>query len=153
MKHIKYKFVIDPDVIKKYKIMNIHVIDFDVRIYLNFPDGWAKYGYFFEPVLQNESVLIRLSSPATIKQVCGFDNLSCAELGGRFMYLNADRWFRGSSKSKLRLADYRQYMVTHEMGHILGHDHQECPCKDCPAPLMMQQTLGIGECKPNIKLQ
>jgi hypothetical protein len=153
MKHIKYKFVIDPDVIKKYKIMNIHTIDFDVRIYLNFPDGWAKYGYFFEPVLQNESVLIRLSSPATIKEKCGFDNLSCAELGGRFMYLNADRWFRGSSKSKLNLGDYRQYMVTHEMGHILGHDHQECPCKDCPAPLMMQQTLGIGECKPNIKLQ
>ena len=69
------------------------------------------------------------------------------------MYLNADRWFRGSSKSKLGLTDYRQYMVTHEMGHILGHDHEKCPCKDCPAPLMMQQTLGIGECKPNIKLQ
>lgn len=153
MKHIKYKFVIDPDVIKKYKIMNVHVIDFEIRIYLNFPDGWAKYGYFFEPVLHNESVLIRLSSPSTIKQVCGFDNLSCAELGGRFMYLNADRWFRGSAKSKLGLTDYRQYMVTHEMGHILGHDHEKCRCKDCPAPLMMQQTLGIGECKPNIKLQ
>jgi len=153
MKHNKYKFVIDPDVVKKYNIRNIHTIDFDIRIYLNFPDGWVKYGYFFEPVLENEAVLIRLSSPATIKQLCGYDKLSCAEFGGRFMYLNSDRWFYGSAKSKLGLSDYRQYMVTHEMGHILGHDHEKCPCKNCPAPLMMQQTLGIGECKPNIKLQ
>ena len=42
MKHIKYKFVIDPDVIKKYNIRNIHTIDFDIRIYLNFPDGWVS---------------------------------------------------------------------------------------------------------------
>jgi len=151
MKHIKYKFVIDPDVIKKYNIRNIHTIDFDIRIYLNFPDGWVKYGYFFEPVLQNEAVLIRLSSPSTIKQLCGYDKLSCAEFGGRFMYLNADRWFYGSAKSKLNLADYRQYMVTHEMGHILGHKHAKC--KGHLAPVMMQQTLGIGNCSPNTAVQ
>ena len=68
------------------------------------------------------------------------------------MYLNADRWFHGAAASKLSLTDYRQYMVSHEIGHILGHDHKKCPCKNCPAPIMMQQTLGIGECKPSTKV-
>jgi len=150
MKLIQYKFVIDPDVIKEY---NIHIpiqIGYYIGIYLNDPDGWSKHGYFFEPVSEDEKVNIRLSMPATIGKICGLSgNLSCAELGGRFMYLNADRWFNGASSSKLSLANYRQYMVSHEIGHILGFEHEKCPCKNCPAPIMMQQTKGIGECKPN----
>lgn len=68
------------------------------------------------------------------------------------MYLNADRWFRGSKASKLTLDNYRQYMVSHEIGHILGFDHKKCPCEGCKAPIMMQQTLGIGKCIPNTKV-
>jgi len=150
MKLIQYKVIIDPDVIKEY---NIHIpiqIGYYIGIYLNDPDGWSKHGYFFEPVSEHEKVNIRLSMPATIEKICGLSgNLSCAELGGRFMYLNADRWFNGASFSKLSLANYRQYMVSHEIGHILGFEHEKCPCKNCPAPIMMQQTKGIGECKPN----
>jgi hypothetical protein len=150
MKHIRYTFRIDPDVIKEHSIQLPVQVGYYVGAYLNDPNGWAKYGYFFEPVESRESVLIRLSSPATIKKICGLpDNLSCAELGGRFMYLNANRWFHGAAASKLSLTDYRQYMISHEIGHILGHDHKKCPCKNCPAPIMMQQTKGIGECKPN----
>ncbi len=150
MKHIRYKFSIDADVIADYKVDIPVQIGYYVGAYLNDPDGWSKHGYFFEPVESRENVLIRLSTPATVKKICGLpDNLSCAELGGRFMYLNADRWFRGAAASKLSLHDYRQYMVSHEIGHILGYDHKKCPCKNCPAPIMMQQTKGIGECKPN----
>jgi hypothetical protein len=156
MKHIRYKFLIDPDVIKKYKLNTLvqrEYISICVSVYLNDPEGWAKQGYFFESVDQNEKVLIRLSEPSTIEKVCGFSkNLSCAELGGRHMYLNADRWFHGASASKLTKEDYRQYMVSHEIGHILGHEHAKCPCAGCKAPIMMQQTLGIGECKPNTKI-
>jgi len=150
MKHIRYKFIVDADVIKGYKVDIPVQIGYYVGAYLNDPDGWAKHGYFFEPVESNENVLIRLSSPATIKKICGLpDNLSCAELGGRFMYLNANRWFNGAAASRLPLERYRQYMVSHEIGHILGYDHKKCPCKNCPAPIMMQQTKGIGECRPN----
>ena len=152
MKHIRYKFSIDDDVMKEYSIRVPTQIGFFVMAYLNHPDGWSKHGYFFEPVQTNESVIIRLSTPKTIQQTCGNGNLSCAELGGSFMYLNADRWFHGSAESKLKLDDYRQYMVSHEIGHILGHDHKKCPCVGCNAPIMMQQTLGIGECKPNTKV-
>ncbi len=120
---------------------------------MNDPDGWTSKGYSFEPVSSNEDVLIRLSSPSTVEKHCGVpSNLSCAELGGKHMYLNADRWFHGSKASKLKLDDYRQYMVSHEIGHILGFDHKQCPCAGCKAPIMMQQTLGIGKCIPNTKI-
>jgi hypothetical protein len=143
MKTIRYKFQIDPDV----EINKHEDIAFLVASYLNSPDGW---GYFFEAVDSREQVLIRLSTPKTIFEKCGLSgNLSCAELGGKYVYLNSDRWFYGAPKSKLALDDYRQYMVLHEIGHILGHDHKKCPCKNCPAPIMMQQTKGIGECRPN----
>lgn len=153
MKHVRFKFIIDPDVLKTYKPREPALIGYYLNAYLNDPDGWAKRGYTFEEVDSHERILIRLSTPDTIKKVCGLpDNLSCAELGGRFMYLNADRWFNGAPKSKLSLEDYRQYMVSHEIGHILGYDHQKCPCKGCSAPVMLQQTLGIGECSPNTKI-
>lgn len=147
----KVKVVVDADVVKRYQIRNPSQVSAYIIIYLNDPEGWSKHGYFFEPVERNEDVLIRLSSTKTIDKVCGSvqSGLSCATLGGRDMYLNSERWFHGAPKSKLGLDNYRQYMVSHEIGHILGHEHVKCPCKGCEAPIMLQQTLGIGECKPN----
>ena len=149
----KVRVLVDEDVRKAHSIRVPVQIEFYVVSYLNDPDGWASKGYFFEPVSTHEDVLIRLASPKTIEEKCGVpSNLSCAELGGRYMYLNADRWFHGSKASKLSLDKYRQYMVSHEIGHILGFDHETCPCVGCKAPIMMQQTLGIGKCIPNTKI-
>jgi hypothetical protein len=152
MTRIRVKVVVDPDVQKRYTIPPGQ-IEFYVTTYLNDPEGWSAKGYFFEPVSNNQDVVIHLSSQSTIDKNCGVEGrLSCAELGGKTMWLNADRWYHGASKSKLTLDNYRQYMVSHEMGHILGYDHTQCPCKNCPAPIMMQQTKGIGQCKPNTKV-
>ena len=152
-KHIRVKISIDPDVQQKYNISIPAQVEFYIVAYLNDPDGWSTKGYFFEPVTENPNVIIRLVSPSVIKKECGLpSNLSCAELHGRHMYLNAERWFHGSKESKLNLSDYRQYMVSHEIGHILGYEHEECPCKGCKAPIMLQQTLGIGKCIPNTKI-
>jgi len=152
MTRIRVKVVVDPDVQKRYTIPPGQ-IDFYVTTYLNDPEGWSMKGYFFESVSNNQDVTIHLSSQHTIDKNCGLDGkLSCAELGGKTVWLNSDRWYHGASKSKLSLDDYRQYMVSHEMGHILGYDHTQCPCKNCPAPIMMQQTKGVGQCKPNTKV-
>jgi len=149
---ITYSSSIDDDVKKKWKIFNAgeRQFDFLLMAYLNSPDGWSQQGYFFEPVELDAHVKITLSSTKTIEKECpGIRELSCAELGGRRMYLNAERWFTGAPKSGLNLEDYRQYMVSHEIGHILGHDHEKCRCSGCRAPIMLQQTLGLKGCSPN----
>ena len=124
----------------------------EVAIYLADPNGWISESYSFVRS-RNPSVVIHLSSPSYLaKNGCRDPSLSCAEMNGRHMYLNCMRWMEGAPASKLPLYDYRQYMVSHEMGHILGHDHVSCPSPGAPAPIMLQQTNGIGRCKPNTKL-
>lgn len=121
----------------------------EVAIYLADPDGWSQ---FFSFVPGSHGKHIRLCRPTTVKmEGCKDDQLSCAVLGGTDIWLNSDRWMQGSKASRLSLDAYRQYVVTHEMGHSLGYDHVHCPGSG-PAPVMMQQTLGIGRCTPNTKL-
>lgn len=146
MKTIRFRTVVDPGV--QYDPKQFRD---EVTIYIADPDGWARE-YTFEYASSGKAKLIRLSSPSTLKQEgCQDDALSCAILGGDLIWLNVDRWLHGSAASKLPLIDYRQYMVSHEMGHSLGHDHVKCPGYG-PAPVMMQQTLGIGNCTPNTKV-
>jgi hypothetical protein len=121
----------------------------EIAIYLADPDGWGQFFTFKE---SPHGKHIRLCLPETLKvEGCKDDRLSCAILGGNDIWLNADRWINGAPASKLPLLRYRQYMVTHEMGHSLGYEHVKCPGSG-PAPVMMQQTLGIGKCFPNTKL-
>lgn len=149
MKHYTFRTSVDSNVKKQSDIE----FAFLVTVYLNNPDGWNTHGYTFEYSEKNPNIVIRLSSPSTIVKECGLPhNLSCAEMNGTTIYLNADRWFSGAPASKLSLENYREYMVLHEVGHILGFDHAKCPCKGCSAPIMMQQTLGIGKCNPNTKV-
>jgi hypothetical protein len=148
MKLIKYTAQVDPDV--RYSQETFAEL---LQVYLSDPGGWETHGYRFELVKQRPNVVIRLSSPATIAKMCGLPkDLSCAEVGGHNMYLNAMRWTQGASKSGQPLDSYRQYMVSHEMGHILGHEHAHCPGKDSPAPIMLQQTLGLKGCAPNTSI-
>lgn len=123
----------------------------EVTIYLHDPDGWARWNEFvYAPT--GPAKVIRLASKKTIREEgCMEDELSCAILGGSDIWLNADRWMYGAPKSKLPLGEYRQYMVSHEMGHSLGYDHVKCPGSG-PVPVMVQQTRGIGMCTPNTKV-
>lgn len=147
MKTIRFRTSVDSDV--DYPSDRFRK---EVTIYLHDPDGWARFHEFvYAPA--GPARVIRLCQPTTIRQVgCGTDQLSCATLGGNEIWLNADRWMRGSKASRLPLEQYRQYMVSHEMGHSLGYDHTTCPGKGEPVPVMVQQTLGIGACTPNTKV-
>lgn len=145
---VTYTARVDPDV--HYDQATFQT---EIAIYLSDPDGWESRGYTFAEMEQNGHVLIHLSSPETIRKAgCSDGELSCAEMNGHMLYLNVMRWTRGSPNSKLPLDEYRQYMVSHEMGHILGYHHTKCPGAGQAAPIMMQQTKGIGSCAPNTKL-
>jgi hypothetical protein len=144
MKRITYKVVVDPDVDFPLKSFAE-----EVAICLADPNGWESKGYKFIMVKNNPHVIIHLSSPKGLKEVGCDDTLSCAELGGHEMRINFKRWINGSNASGQDLYGYRQYVISHEMGHILGRDHAKCPGKGQLAPIMIQQTLGLHGCLPN----
>jgi hypothetical protein len=147
MKVVTYTASVDPDV----KFPNKEFVDL-IEIYLSDPNGWEGHGYRFKRVARNPEVVIRLSTPASLRKIGCDDYLSCAELGGRQMWLNSLRWLQGARASQHDLDNYRQYMVSHEIGHILGYDHVKCPGIGENAPVMLQQTLGLRGCTPNLDI-
>jgi len=65
--------------------------------------------------------------------------------------INLDRWRLSAAPylaAKTPLPVYRQYVVNHEVGHELGQQHQGCPKRGGPAPVMVQQTLTLRGCVP-----
>jgi hypothetical protein len=110
--------------------------------------GNQKVTVFFQ-VKRTPQVVIHLSSKAGLRKAGCDDTLSCAELGGKQIRINVENWKHGSARSGQDLNGYRQYVISHEMGHILGQDHVKCPGKGHLAPIMIQQTLGLHGCLPN----
>jgi len=65
--------------------------------------------------------------------------------------INLDRWRQSARPyvaARVPLATYRHYVVNHEVGHELGKNHQGCPKRGGPAPVMVQQTLTLRGCVP-----
>jgi hypothetical protein len=74
---------------------------------------------------------------------------SCRTIGKAI--INLDRWRLSAGPylaARVPLADYRQYVINHEVGHELGHHHVGCPKAGGPAPVMVQQTLRLRGCVP-----
>lgn len=46
--------------------------------------------------------------------------------------------------------DYRTYVINHELGHVLGHDHASLSEPTLEAPIMIQQTKGLKGFSKNI---
>jgi hypothetical protein len=92
-----------------------------------------------------------LASPRTTNSLC-----YPAATGGKYSCRNRDkvvinlvRWETGTDDFASDLPTYRRYLINHEVGHFLGKGHVDCPAPGAPAPVMMQQTKGVGACLPN----
>ncbi len=130
--------------------------------------GWDRWGFSFVSVYPDEGgasdmrkrmrqyMTLQLCSNATIRQFGpDFDGMSVADCQHNFIRINVDRWRTGPKPAgaTMSLSDYRQYVVLHEVGHVLSRcsptHHQATCAPDGRAPIMMQQTNGVGKCDWN----
>jgi hypothetical protein len=117
------------------------------------PRGWQPIQHVAFERTSGAGYDIRLliASPDTTDALCAplgtGGQLSCRS--GSHVVLNALRWAVGIPGYAGHLADYHAYMLNHEVGHALGYHHAYCTVPGGPAPVMMQQTKGLGRCRPN----
>ena len=118
------------------------------------PRGWTAAGdVSLQRVGPGEpaSFRVRLATPDTVDRHCAplrtNGIYSCRQ--GADVMINLRRWLQGAAESQLSLADYRHYVISHEVGHALGHGHVGCPGPGVQAPVMLQQTKGLDGCAPN----
>lgn len=116
------------------------------------PRGWRSAGYEFTRVAKGGNFTLVLSSAAKVPSFgypCS-STWSCRV--GRYVIINQARWLHASpawNAAGLALRDYRHMVLNHETGHWLGHRHRGCPGKGRQAPVMMQQSKGLGGCRFN----
>ncbi|MPY78578.1 MAG: DUF3152 domain-containing protein [Actinophytocola sp.] len=92
---------------------------------------------------------ISLTTPATDHRpdVCGFTikyEASCWRSDMGKVVINLARWVRGAKAFNADLGLYRQYAISHEVGHALGNGHVGCNKDGALAPVMMQQSFGVA---------
>jgi hypothetical protein len=122
---------------------------------LNDPRGWgATDGVTFSRTAADDaSIRVVLASPASTDRLCAplqtEGRYSCGNSVTGAAVLNFDRWVHGAADFGDDVATYRQYLVNHEVGHVLGHGHEQCPAPGAVAPVMVQQSISTDGCLPN----
>lgn len=116
------------------------------------PRGWVQAG--FEIRFRDDAPnVVLLAEPAEVDALC-----APYDTGGRFscqigpvVALNADRWREAVDSWPGTLGEYRQMLVNHEVGHLLGRHHARPACQEpgAPAAVMYQQSSGVAGCAPN----
>lgn len=116
---------------------------------LNDERGW---GVTFALVDEDSYDLrLVLASPTTTDSLCHparTNGIYSCRSGNR-VAINLTRWETATDDYVEDPSTYRQYLINHEVGHFLGRGHGSCPGPGEPAPVMMQQTKGLGECVAN----
>jgi hypothetical protein len=113
--------------------------------------GTRRWRFELTPVGESASLHVYIVTPETTDRLCApyltRGEVSCQN--GTRVVLNAKRWLLGVDAYQSDLTNYRRYLVNHEFGHALGKRHVDCPGPGRRAPVMMQQTKGLGECRKN----
>ena len=114
--------------------------------------SWIGRGAGFRLVDEGGLFTMIVATPDRTDQLCHplqtNGRFSCARNG--WIAFNSDRWFEATDSWPADIETYRRYLINHEIGHyILGPGHPGCPAAGEPAPIMMQQTKGLGGCEAN----
>jgi hypothetical protein len=109
--------------------------------------GWGRSGFTF--VVDDASELtVVLAEPGRVDELClpletkGY--ASCQN--GAVVALNAERWRSATGDWDSTIDEYRRYLVTHEVGHLIGlrHPAQRCPEGAALSAVMEPQTGGLA---------
>lgn len=120
---------------------------------LNDPRSWGGDGTrtFARTDAADATFTVTIASPSTVDALC-----APLDTGGLWScgvtdhaVLNYLRWVEGSPNYGDDMAAYRQYLINHEVGHVLGHRHEQCGATDSLAPVMVQQSGATIRCVPN----
>ena len=113
--------------------------------------GTRRWRFELAPVGESVTLHAYIVTPETTDRLCApyltRGEVSCQN--GNRVVLNAKRWLLGADAYGSDLTNYRRYLVNHEFGHALGKRHVDCPGPGRLAPVMMQQTKGLGACRKN----
>ena len=117
------------------------------------PRGWTRAAFRLIEDPQAEYRVV-LAEAAEVDAMCRpydtYGKYSCQN--GPVVALNADRWRTATPEWTGDLATYRQMLVNHEVGHLLGQHHPpnpQCPRPGRPALVMSQQSTELNGCRPN----
>jgi Protein of unknown function (DUF3152) len=124
-----------------------------VQSVLSDPRSWAGHNRVaLQRVTTGADFHVTLVSSMTVRSLCGYDipiETSCFVPSGMAgsnvnrVVINVARWVRGDAAYVGDLTAYRSYLINHEDGHALGHQHAHQCLPGGLAPVMMQQTLGL----------
>jgi hypothetical protein len=121
-----------------------------VRILLD-ARGWSGDRTFRRVSSGRVDFRVTLASRSTTDELCAPINTagiySC--WNGYRAVVNNWRWQNGADSYKGKLQKYRTYLISHEVGHALGHGHRGDCRADGKAPVMMQQTKSLYGCDRN----
>lgn len=118
---------------------------------LNDPRGWngADGSTFARTESDRYDARVVLASPGTTDRLClpldTIGELSCGI--EETAVLNFKRWATGS-RAWENTGRYRQYLVNHEVGHVIGYHHDLCAGEGEHATVMVQQTTTTSGCLP-----
>lgn len=109
--------------------------------------SWSGHGVSLQRVDSGQiDFHISLTSTMTVRHLCGYTvhvETSCYAPVEHRVVFNVARWVRGATAYVGDLNAYRIYMINHEDGHALGHQHAHECLPGGLAPAMMQQTFGL----------
>jgi hypothetical protein len=118
---------------------------------LNDPRGWnaADGSTFAWTDSERYDARVVLASPDTTDELClpldTIGELSCGI--EETAVLNFKRWAKGSQAWE-STPRYRQYLVNHEVGHVIGYRHDLCAGEGEHATVMVQQSTTTSGCIP-----
>lgn len=114
--------------------------------------GWERAAFVIERT-EDAPYLVVIAEGDEVDRLClpydTYGKYSCQN--GPVVAINADRWRHATPKWTGDLPTYRQMLVNHEFGHLLGQHHpdRQCPRQGQPAPIMAQQSTELDGCLPN----